>query len=73
MTAISENLDRIRRVHEKIGTAELARISGVPYTTVRECEMRDFGFKPLDTLEKLTAAAVEYEEANQAPAIGPQP
>lgn len=51
----------VRRVHSEIGTAELARISGVPYTTLRDWEARDFTSPAFETLTRLAAAAEAHE------------
>lgn len=60
MSAIDKLIDQVHRVHGKLGTAEFARVAGVPYTTLRDLKSKGFG-KPVDTLRKLASAAEEAE------------
>ena len=57
MSSIERAIDLIRQVHAEVGTAEFARISGVPYTTLKDCEARNFVGPSVETLTKLAAAA----------------
>ena len=60
MATIDAALDLIRHAHEELGTAEFARMAGVPYTTLRDCEARNFLSPPVATLRKLEAAAAAH-------------
>lgn len=57
MSSIEQAIELVREVHAEIGTAEFARISGVPYTTLKDCEARRFVGPSIETLKKLSAAA----------------
>lgn len=61
MSAVDEALAAIRRVSSRLNTAEFARLSGVPYTTLREWEARGFAGTTVETLQKLAAAAIAFE------------
>jgi len=63
MSTVERSVEAIRRVHEKLGTVEFARRSGVPYTTVHDCQKRKFVGPSVETLMKLAAAAEEIERA----------
>ena len=64
MSSVDAAIDTIRRVAGKLGLAEFSRLSDVPYTTLRECEQRDFRGRPIETLDKLVKAAERYEREN---------
>lgn len=66
MTQISEAITTVRRVSEKLSTLEFAKLSGVPYTTLRDCQARGFRSPAVDTLEKLVAAALAFEAKEAA-------
>lgn len=57
MSRFDEPLDRIRSASTRVKMTEFARISGVPYTTLRDLAKKDFKNLPLETFEKLTDAA----------------
>jgi hypothetical protein len=57
MSEIKRTIELIHDVHAQIGTAELARRSGVPYTTLRDCVARNFTGPAVETLAKLEIAA----------------
>ncbi len=57
MTALDQTIELIRKTHAEIGTAEFARLSGVPYTTLKDCEARSFVGPSIETLQKLAVAA----------------
>lgn len=57
MSNIERAIAKIRAVHAEIGTAAFARLSGVSYTTLRDCEARGFVGPSIETLQKLEAAA----------------
>lgn len=61
MSSIDRALTLIRKVHAEVGTAEFARLSGVPYTTLKDCEARNFVGPSVETLQKLAAAAERRE------------
>ena len=61
MSSIEQSIDAVRRVHRDLGSKELARRSGVPYTTIREAAARDFAGKPIQTLIALVTAAEKIE------------
>lgn len=63
MNAIARALMLVRKVHDDLGTAELARRSGVPYTTLRDAAARGFAGPAVETLEKLTIAVEAAAEA----------
>lgn len=60
MTPVSEAIGNIRTVLKRVGAAEFARLSDVPYTTLREWEAQDFQARSVVTLDKLSAAAESY-------------
>lgn len=62
MSTVERSVETIRRVHEKLGTVEFARVSGVPYTTVHDCQKRGFVGPSVETLIKLAAAAEAFEQ-----------
>jgi len=58
MTDIAAAIEQIRQVTKEKGSlAELARESGVPYSTVHSFADRDWTHKNLEVIEKLAAAA----------------
>lgn len=57
MSSVETALAAIRKVHADIGTAEFARLSGVPYSTVVDCQKRDFVGPSVETLQKFAVAA----------------
>jgi len=62
MSAIDAALSTIRRVVDKLGTSEAARLSGVPYTTLHEAKKRDFVGPSIETFHKLANFAEKYEQ-----------
>jgi hypothetical protein len=62
MSSIEHAVALIRRVHAEIGTAEFSRLSGVPYTTLKDCEARNFVGPSIETLQKLAGAAERFAE-----------
>lgn len=71
MSTIEAAIETIRRVVGKLGTAEAARLSGVPYTTLHEAKARGFAGKPVETFQKLAEFAEAYElEHGSADEIG---
>lgn len=61
MSSIETALQSIRRVVGKLGTAEAARLSGIPYTTLHEAKGREFVGRPIETFQKLAEFAEGYE------------
>lgn len=61
MSSIEQSIETVCRVHRDLGAAALARLSGVPYTTIREAAARGFSGKPIETLIALVAAAERIE------------
>lgn len=61
MSSIEQSIEVVRRVHQTLGAKELARLSGVPYTTIREAASRGFAGKPIETLIALVQAAEKVE------------
>jgi hypothetical protein len=59
MTEIEAALERIRAVADRRGLAELARVAGVPYTTVHSFHERGWTNKNLKVVQKLVSAADE--------------
>jgi len=57
MTSISSTIANVAKLHSEVGTAELARMSGVPYTTIVDQAARGWRSRSIDVLEKLEAAA----------------
>jgi hypothetical protein len=57
MSSIEAAIELVRKGHAEIGTAEFARLSGVPYTTLQDCQARRFVGPSIETLKKLAAAA----------------
>ena len=51
------DLPAIRRVAAEKGVAALSKEGGVPYTTLRSMEERDWSHRSIDNLVKLTDAA----------------
>jgi hypothetical protein len=66
MSSIAQSIEAIRRVHSKLGTAELARRAGLPYTTVNDCQRRQFVGPSVETLLKLAEVA-EQADASADP------
>lgn len=68
MSNIEQSIEIVRRVHSKLGTSKLAQAAGVPYTTVHDCQKRQFNSPAISTLIKLAdaAAAIEADEARAA-------
>ena len=73
MSAIERSIEAVRRVHDDRGAKELARRSGVPYTTIREAAQRGFAGKPIETLIALVNAAEEIEAEGVAPPVSHSP
>lgn len=61
MSTIEAALQSIRRVVGRLGSAEAARLSGIPYTTLHEAKARGFAGKPVETFQKLAEFAEGYE------------
>lgn len=61
MSSIEQSIAAVQRAHDDLGAKELARRSGVPYTTIREAAARGFTGKPIETLIALVAAAEKAE------------
>jgi len=72
MSTVEVAIELIRKVCADIGPAEFARISGVPYTTLKDCETRDFVGPSIATLQKLAKAAEAYkpEKPSSKPSQG---
>lgn len=66
MSSIEASIETIRRVHNDLGTAEFARLSGVAYTTLVDCKARDFVGPSVETLLKLAAAAEAHEASRRS-------
>ena len=64
MTPVTDAVDRIRLVEDKVGAAELARLSGVPYTTIVDWKAKEFRARSVGILEKLSKTADEWLAAN---------
>lgn len=64
MTSIEQAVDLVRETCDRIGPAEFARLSGVPYTTIRDWRSRDFRGPGTDILAKLLDAAQQSRVAN---------
>ncbi len=63
MTNIDDTIRLIQEAHADLGSPELARISGLPYTTVHYAAKRAFGGPAVETLRKLEAAAKAHRAA----------
>jgi hypothetical protein len=57
MSDFSENIELVKSVFADVGAAELSRVSGVPYMTIKDSAERGFRPKPVTVLEKLVEAA----------------
>jgi hypothetical protein len=68
MSAIEQSIETIRRVHKRLGTVQLAKLAELPYTTVNDCQGRDFVGPSVKTLMKLANAA---ERAEREVSSGP--
>lgn len=67
MSGISKTIDAITDFHAKVGTAELSRLSGVPYTSVIDLAAKGFRPRYIHNLERL-AEAVPASPSAPAPA-----
>lgn len=67
MPRIDDSLSPIRDFHKKVGTRELSRLTGVPYTSLRDLAARDFGGPAIDVLKKLEAAALRHRAGTVPP------
>lgn len=57
MSTVERTLRLIRQVHADLGTLEFSRLSGVPYTTLRDLQARNFTGPSIETFQKLADAA----------------
>lgn len=76
MSTVEAAIELIRKVCAEVGVAKFARLSGVSYTTVRDCEARDFVGPSIETLQKLAKAAEAQAAAPKklgTPAKQPNP
>ncbi len=53
MATISDTVSKIAELHAKVGSAELARRAGLPYTTVNDAAARGFRNRSIKLLERL--------------------
>jgi len=60
MSLIARAIADIQRAQRSLGSVELARRSGVPYSTLKEAEKRAFSAPAVRTLEKLAIAAAAH-------------
>lgn len=58
MSQIAAALELIRRTSAEMGALEYARVSGVPYTTLRDRAANGFGGRTVETLIRLERAAL---------------
>lgn len=61
MSTVANALEAIRRVVARLGAAEAARLSGIPYTTLHEAKSRGFTGRQVETFQKLADFAERYE------------
>ena len=59
MNIISKAVADIALLHQEVGTAELAKITGLPYMTIKDAAGRGFRHRSVEVLEKLADAAAE--------------
>lgn len=62
MQTVTEAMERVGRVAERVGVSALAREAGVPESTVRSYRNRGWTAEPLVACEKLIAAADRLEK-----------
>lgn len=65
MTAVDQAIAAIRQLVNDLGVDEVARLSGVPISTLYEAKRRDFVGPSVTTLRKLAEAA-EKRQANDS-------
>jgi hypothetical protein len=69
MSPVAQAIVAVRQSADRVGLGELARVAGVPYTTVKSFADRGWENKNLEVLERLYAAAKALEgEASERPA-----
>ena len=66
MANIDDTLKLIRRVSSEVRVSHLARLSGLPYMTVKSAKLRGFEGLSVETLRKLEAAAALYRSQEGA-------
>lgn len=69
MTNIDDTIRLIQEAHADLGSPELARISGLPYTTVHYAAKRAFGGPAVETLRKLEGAVKSRAKAKSSTPI----
>lgn len=59
MNPISQTVADIANLHKEVGTAELARLTGLPYMTIKDAAARNFRHRSVEVLETLADAAAK--------------
>lgn len=73
MTHISDLLIRCERYALEHGVAELSRVSGVPYTTLREMQERGWSSRSTEILEALEQALSAHNAGQYTEGQADQP
>ncbi len=60
MHIIDDEIKAIKRAHETLGTAELARRANLPYTTVDTASKRGFTCRQVEVVSALSVVAREH-------------